>query len=718
MAHEVVHAQRVPELLVGLEGLGRQRQLHQRLAPARLDLGGRVGRAATHHAQGQAIGVLQQLALPGAPHLGAGATDVGHGEQVQRRKVALVAHALGKGLDHLGVRQVLLLRDLAHGQVLAHEEFDQLGVGARNAVGAAKTLGLHGADDGVVAAPALADVVEQRGHVQQPGLVPAAGQLGAERVLMRMLGHEKAPHIAQHHEDVLVHRVDVEQVMLHLAHDAPEGPQVAPQHRGLVHQPHGVRDAAGLLQDLHEGGAVDRVAPEGRIHQVPRAVQRAQRARRQVGEAHMGLVHQKGFEDGVRLALVEIVAGHLDGAGLLVEARVQPDARRGARVQPLLDVQPQYLAQLGHGLGRPVVVAHQRLAGAHGQLAPFGRGGAVAKGLGHGGLLVENQAVLVPARHGVQARAYQAEHGLVVFELLALEIGDQSLFRQGLPAVAQACGAGQPDHGVQIAQAAGRFLAVGLQRVGRALVLVVALAHFQQLAGQKGARIHLCLVALLELAEQRLVSADAARLQQGGLHGEVAPGLLQAFGQRAHAGADLQARVPAAADELFYARGQLRVCRAGGRQQHQHVDVGVGKQLGAAIASHGGQAGLGRHAGAVPQRAQQRVGQIAQVLQHQAHAAPAHGGRQQRAYPASAIEGVLRAQLLQRIRGCGRRVGRSVVSDLFHARPGQGRRLERVPRAQCHFACASRKKHAEPQQLVAVTKGGSAGEPADRVMTS
>jgi hypothetical protein len=89
-----------------------------------------------------------------------------------------------------------------------------------DAVLAAEAAHLDGAQLGVVAAAALGNVVEQRGHVQHPGLVPARGQLRAERVLVRMLGDEEAAHVAQHHQDVLVHRVDVEQVVLHLPHDA------------------------------------------------------------------------------------------------------------------------------------------------------------------------------------------------------------------------------------------------------------------------------------------------------------------------------------------------------------------------------------------------------------------------------------------------------------------------------------------------------------------
>ena len=95
-----------------------------------------------------------------------------------------------------------------------------------------------------------------------------------------MFCHEKAPHVAQHHQDVLVHGVDMEQVVLHLPHDAAEHPEVATQHRSLVHEPHGMGDARWLLKDAHEGLAVDRIAPEGGIHHRTGVVQRSQGARR------------------------------------------------------------------------------------------------------------------------------------------------------------------------------------------------------------------------------------------------------------------------------------------------------------------------------------------------------------------------------------------------------------------------------------------------------
>ena len=63
---------------------------------------------------------------------------------------------------------------------------------------------------------------------------------------MRVLRLGEAAQIADHHQDVLVDGVDVEQVVLHLADDAAEHRQIAAQDAVLVHPPQLVRDAARL----------------------------------------------------------------------------------------------------------------------------------------------------------------------------------------------------------------------------------------------------------------------------------------------------------------------------------------------------------------------------------------------------------------------------------------------------------------------------------------
>ena len=212
---------------MGFKGQGVQRQQSQGFAFAGFHLGIRVGRTATQGAQGVAVQVFQQLAFPGVPYLGAGATDIGHRQQVQRREVALVDHAFGKVLNHIRVTQVLLLCDAAHAQVLGHQKLDQIGILFADGVVFAKTTYFCASQLRVVTATAFGNVVKQSAGVQDPRLVPSCSQLRAKRVLVGMFCHEKTPHIAQHHQDVLIHRVDMKQVVLHLAHDAPKHPQIA-----------------------------------------------------------------------------------------------------------------------------------------------------------------------------------------------------------------------------------------------------------------------------------------------------------------------------------------------------------------------------------------------------------------------------------------------------------------------------------------------------------
>ena len=85
---------------------------------------------------------------------------------------------------------------------------------------------------------------------------------------MRVIGNEEAPHIAQYHHDVLVYGVDMKQVVLHLSHDVSEDPQIAAQHRSLVHQSKCMRNAIVLLKNFKESCSIDRVFPELCIHHI------------------------------------------------------------------------------------------------------------------------------------------------------------------------------------------------------------------------------------------------------------------------------------------------------------------------------------------------------------------------------------------------------------------------------------------------------------------
>jgi len=114
----------------------------------------------------------------------------------------------------------------------------------------------------------------------------------------------------------------------------------------------------------------------------------------------------------------------------------------------------------------------------------------------------------VPSRRGVQARADQAQQCLVALDLSHLEGRGHAAGRQLAPGAAQSRGACHPQDHLQVAQAPRRFLAVGLQRIRCVFVLVVALAHLERLGHQKGMRVELGAIALLELRKQRCIAAD------------------------------------------------------------------------------------------------------------------------------------------------------------------------------------------------------------------
>ena len=92
-----------------------------------------------------------------------------------------------------------------------------------------------------------------------------------------MVSDEKSSIIPQHHQNVLINGVNMEQIMLHLTNDVPEHPEIATEHRGLVHQPKGMRDAFAFLQNFEKSCAVDWVISEFGIHDVAHVVKCAKR---------------------------------------------------------------------------------------------------------------------------------------------------------------------------------------------------------------------------------------------------------------------------------------------------------------------------------------------------------------------------------------------------------------------------------------------------------
>lgn len=114
----------------------------------------------------------------------------------------------------------------------------------------AKLLGVDGAEFRMAATTSLGDIVEQRRGVKQPRFLRFADQLAAERIFMREIGVRETAQIAQYLQDMLVRRVDVEQIVLHLPNDGAKFGQVASENIELVHALEFMQHATRLFEEL------------------------------------------------------------------------------------------------------------------------------------------------------------------------------------------------------------------------------------------------------------------------------------------------------------------------------------------------------------------------------------------------------------------------------------------------------------------------------------
>src|SRR5205809_4876691 len=271
-----------------------------------LDVLVRLERPALQQVLRRAKEILEKLAFPGVPHLRARTADIRDREQIERDQPPLAANDIGEAPQDLRIGQVLFLRHRRHGEMVLDQKLDELRVFGRKAMLAAETPGLDPAELRVIASAALGDIVEDRRDVQQPMALEAGYEAAAQRILVRKLKHREAAHVAHDGEDVLVHGVHVEQIVLHLADDATEGRQIPSQDAVLIHSPKFVHDAARLLQQRKESRAVARISPEGSVNARARAPERAQRLRRHAFQLRVLLHDEKTLEDRARLALEQI----------------------------------------------------------------------------------------------------------------------------------------------------------------------------------------------------------------------------------------------------------------------------------------------------------------------------------------------------------------------------------------------------------------------------
>ena len=147
---------------------------------------------------------------------------------------------------------------------------------------------------------------------------------------------------------------------------------------------------------------------------------------------------------------------------------------------------------------------------------------------------------------------------------------------------------GDPEQGVEIAQAALAVLDVGLDEIARLAAAAMALLALGELGRDelgRGALHHLLVEPREQLVVEVAVAEQEARLQDRGADGHVGLGLADALVDRAGRVADLEAHVPQAIEDRLgdrFAPGGLLV-----GQHEQEIDVGARRHQAAAVAAGG-----------------------------------------------------------------------------------------------------------------------------------
>ena len=451
--------------------------------------------------------IFEKLRLPGVPDLRARAADVGDRQQIQRVEVSLVAHAIGERLHHVGIADVLLLRRRGHDEVVRHEPGNELGIFAGKSMRARKAQRVDRAELRMIASAALRDVVEQAGEIENLGTGEVAHQPAAQRKLVRQLGYGETTQVAHDFQYVRVYGIDVIEIVLHLPDDAAERGQVAAEHAVLVHALERPIHIRGARENAHERGTVLGFAPKLFVDEAPAAPQGAQGGSADALQLVVLLEQDERFEQRRRIALVQVLGYGFQKLAAYAEARadrvVLPVVlRRDERSQVL----EQDHVQLRNRLGSPVIALHQLLAREAVRLIAHAELGCERR------LMIEEQTILAPARDVVEPYAQHAEEALVALDVARFLGGDEAPLRQIRPALADPRSPRDPEYRLQVAQAAGAFLDIGLEvrfLIARVTLPLLELLRLQELTGVEHAG-----GCFYETTEERSASGKKARFEQ------------------------------------------------------------------------------------------------------------------------------------------------------------------------------------------------------------
>ena len=146
--------------------------------------------------------------------------------------------------------------------------------------------------------------------------------------------------------------------------------------------------------------------------------------------------------------------------------------------------------------------------------------------------------------------------------------GHQAARGKLAPSAAKACGASDPKNGLQVTQAAGAFLEIGLEVVRCILIAKMPLLLLECFRFKETAYIERCGEAIAKALVQCARSNKQAMLEETGADGHIVGHLGLALIDGANAVADFESGVPQHADKAFEVG--LRIGRCAGSSSRVH----------------------------------------------------------------------------------------------------------------------------------------------------
>ena len=493
----------------------------------------------------------------------------------------MIADGAGELRHDLGVADVAALRGNRHQQMVPDQPRDEIGVVPTESVPGAELPDQVRTQLGVVAVATLGDVMEETRDVDELRLGQAREDVGAVGELMVASGVGEPPQVADHEQAVLVDGVDVEQVVLHLTRHLTEDGQVGAQDSVPVHPAQLVVDAPGLAQDFQKEAAGTEIGPEPIIDPVSVCANEPDRGRAHPFQVGMLLQQEKYLEEGERIAVEDILAGHLQIAVHRLEAPVQRlDAITVSRVEDrLLEVLEEHLVQTRKLHHFTVVALHQTLH------AESLRVVLEPQHLGEPPLMVEQEPVLGPPRQHMQREPHSPQEPSARLQGVEFFGGEKPAIDQLRQRHRPEMALRDPGDGLDVAQAARTLLDVRLQVVAGVVEPMMAralLRHFR--LEEPPARPDVRRAgAFPHPHTQDCGPADEPAVHEIGGDGNVASRLVHAFAYRSHAAPHREPDIPQERKEAIDPLALVAAHRAAG--EDEQVDVRAWMQLSPAIAA-------------------------------------------------------------------------------------------------------------------------------------